>query len=117
MDYVADQEKSYYWFKDVIESKKGRKGGKKKTMKKIVLVCNGGMSTAMLAKRMREASEEELDIAAYGEVEVFQSTLKGASVYSGWSPAAFRFRIPDFKKETDIPIVGNQSPALWSDGW
>ena len=41
-------------------------------MKKIVLVCNGGMSTAMLAKRMREASEEELDIAAYGEVEFLE---------------------------------------------
>jgi cellobiose PTS system EIIB component len=72
-------------------------------MKKIVLVCNGGMSTAMLAKRMREASEEELDIAAYGEVE-FLEYIEGASVIL--VGPQLRFRIPDFKKETDIPIVG-----------
>lgn len=38
-------------------------------MKKIVLVCNAGMSTAMLAKRMNEAAEGEYYVEAHGEAE------------------------------------------------
>lgn len=69
-------------------------------MKKIVLVCNGGMSTAMLAKRMREASEEELDIAAYGEVE-FLEHIEGASVIL--VGPQLRFRIPVLKRRRTFP--------------
>ena len=38
-------------------------------MKKIILVCNAGMSTGMLAKRIQEASKGEMDVHAYGEAE------------------------------------------------
>lgn len=72
-------------------------------MKKIVLVCNGGMSTAMLAKKMRDASEEELDVSAYGEME-FMQHIEGASVIL--VGPQIRFRIPDFQAQTDIPVVG-----------
>ena len=40
-------------------------------MKKIMLVCNAGMSTGMLAKRIQEASEGTMEVHAYGEVRRF----------------------------------------------
>ena len=72
-------------------------------MKKIILVCNGGMSTAMLAKRMKDASAQEIDVHAYGEAE-FMQHIEGASVIL--VGPQIRYRIADFQAETDIPVVG-----------
>ncbi len=72
-------------------------------MKKIILVCNAGMSTSMLAKRMRDAATEELEITAYSEME-FMQHIEGASVIL--VGPQIRFRIPDFQEQTDIPVVG-----------
>ncbi len=38
-------------------------------MKKIMLVCNAGMSTGMLAKKIQEASNGTMEVNAYGEAE------------------------------------------------
>ncbi len=38
-------------------------------MKKIILVCNGGMSTSMLAKRMNDEGGGKYEVSAYGEQE------------------------------------------------
>lgn len=38
-------------------------------MKKIMLVCNAGMSTGMLAKRIQDASNGTMEVHAYGEAE------------------------------------------------
>ena len=48
-------------------------------MKKIILVCNAGMSTAMLAKRMQDAAGTALEVHAYGEAE-FMQHIDGAAV-------------------------------------
>ncbi len=72
-------------------------------MKKVVLVCNAGMSTAMLAKRMQDASNGELEVKAYGEAE-FMQYLDGVSVIL--VGPQIRYRIPDFQAETSIPVVG-----------
>lgn len=40
----------------------------------IVLVCNAGMSTSMLAKRMVEAGNGEFDVNAYSEQEYLKHT-------------------------------------------
>lgn len=36
-------------------------------MEKIMLVCNGGMSTSIMAKQIRDASEGRYDVVAYSE--------------------------------------------------
>ena len=38
-------------------------------MKKIMLVCNAGMSTGMLAKKIEAASDHTLEVSAYSESE------------------------------------------------
>lgn len=45
-------------------------------MKKILLVCNAGMSTSILAKRMCDAGQGEYEVNAYGETE-YLSHLDG----------------------------------------
>lgn len=36
-------------------------------MEKVMLVCNGGMSTSIMAKQIRDASEGRYDVVAYPE--------------------------------------------------
>lgn len=43
-------------------------------MKRVMLVCNGGMSTSIMAKQIRDASEDRYDVVAYPE-GVFQAHL------------------------------------------
>ena len=72
-------------------------------MKKVILVCNAGMSTAMLAKRMQDAAGTELEVHAYGEAEFMQHIDGAAVILVG---PQIRYRIADFQAETDVPIVG-----------
>ncbi len=36
-------------------------------MKKVMLVCNGGMSTSIMAKQIRDASKGEFEVVAFSE--------------------------------------------------
>ena len=48
-------------------------------MRKVMLVCNAGMSTGIMAKKIEEASEGTLEVAAYGEAE-FEDHLEGVEM-------------------------------------
>lgn len=38
-------------------------------MKKVVLVCNGGLSTSIMAKKLNDMGGNDYDVYAYGEQE------------------------------------------------
>ncbi len=72
-------------------------------MKKIVLVCNAGMSTGILAKKMEAAANGEYEIKAYGDKD-FQNNLENAEVIL--VGPQIRYMIEDIKKDYDIPVAG-----------
>jgi len=45
-------------------------------MKKVMLICNAGMSTGILAKKIEAASNGTLDVKAYSEAE-YEDYLEG----------------------------------------
>lgn len=44
-------------------------------MEKVMLVCNGGMSTSIMARQIREASEGRYEVKAYSE-SVYAANLE-----------------------------------------
>ena len=70
----------------------------------IVLVCNGGMSTSMLAKRMVEAGKGEFNVNAYGEQEYLKHTDVADIIMVG---PQVRYLIDQIKERTNnrIPVV------------
>lgn len=70
-------------------------------MRKVILVCNAGMSTGMLAKRIQEASNGSLDVKAYGEAE-FTSHLDGVELIL--VGPQIRHQIPTIKQQVSIPV-------------
>ena len=44
---------------------------------KVMLVCNAGMSTGILAKKIEEASDGKLECKAYGEAEYLDHIKEG----------------------------------------
>ncbi|MDH6367008.1 MULTISPECIES: PTS sugar transporter subunit IIB [unclassified Breznakia] len=72
-------------------------------MKKIMLVCNAGMSTNMLAKKMRDASNGEFEVIAQGEAE-YLDYLEGVDLIL--VGPQIRYLIPDIQKQVDIPVEG-----------
>lgn len=45
-------------------------------MKKVVLVCNGGLSTSIMAKKLNDMGGNDYDVYAYGEQE-YEEHLDG----------------------------------------
>ena len=76
-----------------------RQGGK--TMKKIMLVCNAGMSTGMLAKRIQEASEGTMEVHAYGEAE-FINYMDGVDLIL--VGPQIRHQIPTIEAQVAVPV-------------
>lgn len=70
-------------------------------MKKIMLVCNAGMSTGILAKRIQEASQGEYDVKAYGEAE-FADNLDGVELIL--VGPQLRHQIPTIEKQVSVPV-------------
>jgi len=70
-------------------------------MKKIMLVCNAGMSTGMLAKKIEAASDHTLEVKAYSEAE-YKDYLDGVSlVLIG---PQIRFLKPQIQAAVDVPV-------------
>ncbi len=72
-------------------------------MIKVVLVCNGGMSTSILANRINEVGGGKYEVEAYGEQE-YAEHLDGAQcVLLG---PQIRYLITDIRKAVgdDIPV-------------
>ena len=73
-------------------------------MRNIVLVCNGGMSTSILANRIKELGGEEVEVNAYGEQEYAQHLADADVVLIG---PQIRYLIDDIRKQVgdSIPVA------------
>lgn len=71
-------------------------------MTKVMLVCNAGMSTTMLAKRMNEASDE-YEVFACGESE-YLDKLEGVQLILVGPQV--RYLIPTIKSNVSVPVEG-----------
>ncbi|EHZ7829002.1 PTS sugar transporter subunit IIB [Listeria monocytogenes] len=70
-------------------------------MKNIMLVCNAGMSTGMLAKKIEAASGNILNVTAYSESE-YTDYLDGVDlVLIG---PQIRFLMPQIKQAVSVPV-------------
>lgn len=72
-------------------------------MNKIMLVCNAGMSTNLLAKKMNDAGNGEYEVVAFGEAE-YLDNLEGVDLIL--VGPQIRYLIPNIKKEVNIPVEG-----------
>ena len=72
-------------------------------MKKIMLVCNAGMSTGMLAKRIEEASQGTMEVKAYGEAE-YMDFLDGVDLIL--VGPQIRHLLPDIQAAVSVPVKG-----------
>ena len=70
-------------------------------MKNIMLVCNAGMSTGMLAKKIEASSGNTLNVTAYSESE-YTDYLDGVDlVLIG---PQIRFLMPQIKQAVSVPV-------------
>lgn len=70
-------------------------------MKKIMLVCNAGMSTAMLARKMNEQVGEMYQVFAKGEGEYQNFIEEVDMILVG---PQIRHLLPQIKKEVTVPV-------------
>lgn len=70
-------------------------------MKKVMLVCNAGMSTGILAKRIEKASEGKLQVRAYGEAE-YQDYVKDYDLIL--LGPQIRHLKPEIEANVNIPV-------------
>lgn len=70
-------------------------------MKKIMLVCNAGVSTGMLAKKIQEASQGTMEVKAYGEVE-YTDYLDGIDMLL--VGPQIRHLLPSIKASVSCPV-------------
>lgn len=71
-------------------------------MRKVMLVCNAGMSTGMLAKRIVEASNGEVECKAYGEAEYLDHVDEGYELLL--IGPQIRHLKPEIEKTVNIPV-------------
>ena len=72
-------------------------------MKKVVLVCSGGLSTSIMAKKLREIGGNDYEVHAYGEQE-YEEHLDGVvCVLIG---PQIRYLLPGIQKKVgnDVPV-------------
>lgn len=70
-------------------------------MKNIMLVCNAGMSTGILAKKIEQASGNTLKVQAYSESE-YTDYLEGKDLVM--IGPQIRFLMPQIKAAVDVPV-------------
>ena len=95
---------SYYWYKSNIENDFIDLRKEEKQMRNIVLVCNGGMSTSILANRIKELGGDEVEVNAYGEQEYSQHLKDADVVLIG---PQIRYLIDDIRKRVgeNVPVA------------
>lgn len=72
-------------------------------MKNVMLICNGGMSTSIMANRINELLQGKYEVAAYGEQD-YVDHLEGVDcVLIG---PQIRYLLPDIQK-----MVGESIPV------
>ncbi|EOT48567.1 MULTISPECIES: PTS sugar transporter subunit IIB [Enterococcus] len=70
-------------------------------MKKVMLICNAGMSTGILAKKIEAASNNSLKVSAYSESEYVDYLSDIDLVLVG---PQIRFLMPQIKQAISVPV-------------
>jgi len=70
-------------------------------MKKIILICNAGMTTGMLAKKIEKASDNSLEVKAYSEAEYKDHLNDVSLVLIG---PQIRFLKPQIEASVNVPV-------------
>lgn len=70
-------------------------------MRKVMLVCNAGMSTGIMAKKIEEAGEGILEVSAYGEAE-FEDHLEGVEMIL--VGPQIRYLVPNIQAKVSCPV-------------
>lgn len=70
-------------------------------MKNIMLVCNAGMSTGILAKKIEAASDNKVKVNAYSEAEYTDHLADVDLVLIG---PQIRFLLPQIEAAVDVPV-------------
>lgn len=70
-------------------------------MRKVILVCNAGMSTGIMAKKIEEASGNTLEVKAYGEAE-FEDHLDGVEMIL--VGPQIRYLVPNIQERVSCPV-------------
>lgn len=70
-------------------------------MRKVMLVCNAGMSTGIMAKKIEEESAGTLEVAAYGEAE-FEDHLEGVEMIL--VGPQIRYLVPNIQAKVSCPV-------------
>lgn len=70
-------------------------------MKRIMLVCNAGMSTGILAKKIEAASENTVKVSAYSESEYKDCLADIDLVLIG---PQIRFLLPQIEEAVNVPV-------------
>lgn len=70
-------------------------------MRKVMLVCNAGMSTGIMAKKIEEASAGTLEVTAYGEAE-FEDHLEGVEMIL--VGPQIRYLVPNIQAKVSCPV-------------
>jgi len=80
-------------------------------MKKVMLICNAGMSTGILAKKIQTASNDTLEVHAYAEAE-YADFLDGVDLILV-SPQ-IRFLADDIKQKSqkDVKTIAPQKYGM-----
>lgn len=70
-------------------------------MKKVMLICNAGMSTGILAKKIEVASNNTLEVKAYSEAE-YEDYLEGIDLILIGPQIVFL--MDNIKKNVSVPV-------------
>lgn len=71
-------------------------------MRKVMLVCNAGMSTGIMAKKIEEASGGNMEVKAYGEAE-FEDHLEGVEMIL--VGPQIRYLVPNIQEKVTCPVA------------
>ena len=70
-------------------------------MKRVMLVCNAGMSTGIMAKKIIEASNGTMEVFACGEGD-FENHLEGVDMIL--VGPQIRFLVPNIQAKVSCPV-------------
>jgi len=71
-------------------------------MLKILLVCNAGMSTSIMAKKMEEEGKGDVSVNAVGVSEYVEHAPNADVLLVG---PQIRFQADEIKKNVEIPVM------------
>lgn len=93
---------SYYWYKKKFVSPMGLLSRGVNTMLNILIVCNAGMSSGILARKMEDSSKGEAVVKAVG-VSEYQDKLENVDVIL--VGPQIRFQLNEIQENAELPAM------------